>query len=818
MSATTLRPRSGVVLPRLSNSTVVALATLAMVAATAWAVMSAAWVDGTGAMLVCALAAVLEATLVARSSAGRIVALLMLPVVGALVVVPLTYGSIPGSSTITLGQAAQQYVDAFATGLFVQGDWPFLVGLCGVFWLVGSWSGWMAVRERRGVLAVVPCYAVLAVNALNAPSLQNVWLPEAVAVALSLVVVGRVHLLTLSARWRRSGVVALPGTERRFGRVTWVAAVVLLLAALIVPPASTRDVSGVFFHFGSSGRGTGLGAGAGGGGSGPGVIRFDPNAIPGSQLTSNPQPVLSYTTDSDQSVYLRVVDDDYFTSGNWFATGPSLTNDPSIAVGQVPAGGGKIPRDRDTVDGGVAQASSLQPVTARFVLSADATGSDVLGIFPGEPDSISVDGVAQGLLSAGSGLGSAQPPLLTVDQYRVNGSSNTFSATATVSTASPSELRDAGTHYPPFVSAAYLSLNPVTRSDVQQIATLTQIAKQWTAGTGNPYDAASAIEAHLRDTTVFTYTLSPPATTPGVWPVIDFLTRTHKGYCQYFADAMGSLLRAAGIPARLVSGYGPGTVDDSSSRSGGQALHLVTTSDAHVWVEAYFPGYGWVPFEPTPDGTYSPIPRGPEPNAALSTAPTPSSSAAPTPKPTPTPRPDETGAVGSSTSAGIPPGLIGGVVAAALVALVIVLLRRWLARPRSLPAVWRRIGAIGSVLGVRRRQSETYASYVHRLSAALPPDTVTLVHRDGAGEVGPRPVRARVIAALEQIAAYSGKAEFSVDGLEDREVVQWRRAWERIRRNVPLLMWRAFLSRSLRRGVEDPGPGTLAPTPAETPV
>lgn len=820
MSATTLRPRSGVAVPRLSNATVVALATLGMVAATAWAVMSGAWVDGTGAMLVCGVAAVLEATLVARSSAGRIVALLMLPVVGALVVVPLTYGSIPGSSSISLGDAVHQYLDAFATGLFVQGDWPFLVGLCGIFWIVGSWSGWMAVRERRGVLAVLPSYAVLAVNALNAPSLQNVWLPEAVAVALSLVVVARVHLLSLAVRWRRSGVVALPGTERRFGRVAWIAAILLLLVALIAPPVSTRDVSGSIFHFGSSsGRGTGLGSGGGGGGGtggGPGQVRFDPNAIPGSQLTSNPQPVLSYTTDTDQSVYLRVVDDDYFTSGNWFASGPSLSSDPSVAVGQVPASGGQIPRDREPLDGGVGNPATVQTVTAHFVLSADATGSDTLGIFPGEPEAISVEGLAQGLLAAGQNA-AGTAPLLSVDQYHLNSGANTFTATGTISTASPSQLRSAGTQYAPFVKAAYLSLNPVTRSDVQQVATLTQIAHQWTAGTSNPYDAAAAIEAHLRDTSVFSYTLTPPATQQGVWAVVDFLTRTRKGYCQYFADAMGALLRADGIPARLVSGYGPGTVDDSTSRPGGQALHLVTTSDAHVWVEAYFPGYGWVPFEPTPDGTYSPIPRGPDPGSLAGATPTPSSSAAPTPKPTSTPNPDQGAPVGSSTSATIPPGLVGGLLAAGLIAAAVVALRRWLARPRSLPAVWRRVLAVGAVLGVRRRQSETYAAYVRRLSAALPADTVTLGHRDGSGEIGPRPVRERVTVALDQIAACTGKAEFSADGLDERETVQWRRAWDRVRRAVPVLMWRALLSRGVRQVDADPV-RTFLPDSAETPA
>jgi transglutaminase-like putative cysteine protease len=820
MSATTLRPRvSGFSLPRLSNSTVVALATLGMVAATAWAVMSAAWVDGTGAMFVCAVAAVMEATLVARSSAGRLVALLMLPVVGALVVVPLTYGSIPGADSISIGDAAQQYASAITTGLFVTGDWAFLVGLCGVFWLVGSLSGWLAVRERRGVLAVVPCYAVLAVNALNAPVLQNVWLPQAVAVALSLVVVGRVHLLSLSARWRRSGVVALPGTERRFGRVTWVAALLLLIAALVVPPVSTRDVSSVFFHFNSSsGHKGALGDGPGGGGAtGPGQIRFDPNAVPGGQLTSDPQPMLSYTTSTDTSLYLRVVNDDYFTSGNWFPTGAQGSTVPGIGTGQVRASSGQIPRDRALAHGGVARDDSVQKVSARIVLRGPATGSGApLGIFGGEPDAITVDGNASGVVnfSAGTSL-SGQQSLLTVDQYTLLGGPGSYTATSTVSTASANQLRLAGTDYPGFVRGDFLSLNPVTRSDFDQIQTLTRIAQQWTAGTDNPYDAAAAIEAHLRDTSVFTYTLKPPATQGGLWPVVDFLTRTRKGYCQYFADAMGALLRAAGIPARLVSGYGPGTVDDNASRPGA-ALHQVSSSDAHVWVEAYFPSYGWIPFEPTPDGTYEPIPRGTDPIGGTTPNAQPSATPTPTPKATSTPAPDGGAAAGTATGPTIPPGLLGGVLGVLLIAVALVVLRRWLARPRTLVGVWRRVGALGALVGVHRRPSETYATFARRVSDALPPDTVTLVHRDGSADAGPRPVRAMVAAALEQIAVLTGKAEFSGGGLDVRETVQWRRAWDRVRRAVPLLVWRSLLVRGGRRRGDDRGADEFLPVPAKT--
>ena len=827
MSATTLRPRAGGgALPRISNATVVAMAALGMVAATAWAVMSAAWVDGTGAVLVCAVAAVLEATLVARSSAGRVVALLMLPVVGALVVVPLTYGSIPGSDSITLSEAFKQYVDALTTGLFVQGDWPFLVGLCGVFWLVGSWAGWLAVRERRGVLAVVPCYAVLAVNALNAPSLQNVWLPEAVAVALSLVVVGRVHLLSLSARWRRGGVVPLPGTERRFGRITWGAALLLLVAALILPPVSTRDVSGSIFHITSGGGHKGGGTGDGCcGGTGPGQIRFDPNAVPGGQLVSDPQPVLSYTSDSSASPYLRVVNDNYFSSGNWFTTGPLSSVapgvSPGVVQGQVQAIGGQIPRDRRLADGGVASPVSVASVTTRIVLTGAATGQGTpRGIFAGEPDSISVAGQVSGLydFSAQTAL-SGSPNLLTVDEYRALTGVAGYTTTGLVSQASANQMRFAGTDYPAFVRAAYTSLNPVSRNDFNSVQTLTRIAQQWTAGTSNAYDAAAAIEEHLRDTAVFTYTLKPPATPQGTWPVIDFLTNTRKGYCQYFADAMGALLRSVGIPARLVSGYGPGAVDDATSHPGA-TRHVVSTSDAHVWVEVYFPGYGWVPFEPTPDGVYAPIPRGPDPGSVANPSSTPSASSTPKPASTPTPSPDQGAGAGGSTTANLPPGLLGGTLAVLAVAVVIVLLRRWLARPRSLPGLWRRVAAFGALLGVRRRSSETSLAYMRRLSAALPPDTVSLLHRDGSGDVVGLPVRDRVVAALEQIAGYTGKAEFSAGGLEHREVVQWRRAWDRVRRAIPLLLWRSLLARGAARAVtvEAAGPPEFPPGAAETPA
>src|SRR5438046_1799785 len=98
-------------------------------------------------------------------------------------------------------------------------------------------------------------------------------------------------------------------------------------------------------------------------------------------------------------------------------------------------------------------------------------------------------------------------------------------------------------------------------------------------------------------------TFSPKQPPPGTDTMYYFLHDSHQGYCQYFAMAMGEMLRSLGIPTRLVSGYGQGGYDDLTHR------YIVRDEDAHVWVESYFPSYGWIPFEPTNDGFYKPISR-----------------------------------------------------------------------------------------------------------------------------------------------------------------------------------------------------------------
>jgi protein-glutamine gamma-glutamyltransferase len=81
--------------------------------------------------------------------------------------------------------------------------------------------------------------------------------------------------------------------------------------------------------------------------------------------------------------------------------------------------------------------------------------------------------------------------------------------------------------------------------------------------------------------------------TPGIEPLLEFLFHTHRGYCQHFAGAAALLLRVAGVPSRVVVGFATGEQVDHDTWA-------VRDEDAHAWIEVYFPGVGWVPFNPTP--------------------------------------------------------------------------------------------------------------------------------------------------------------------------------------------------------------------------
>ena len=117
------------------------------------------------------------------------------------------------------------------------------------------------------------------------------------------------------------------------------------------------------------------------------------------------------------------------------------------------------------------------------------------------------------------------------------------------------------------------------------------LAKSITTGAVTDLARARAVEQHLRQD--YGYTLELPQKEVED-PLADFLFVRRKGYCEYFASAMTVMLRTLRIPSRLVTGFQTGVYNPISD------LWLVRASDAHSWVEAWVPGYGWATFDPTP--------------------------------------------------------------------------------------------------------------------------------------------------------------------------------------------------------------------------
>src|ERR1700733_4842616 len=154
-------------------------------------------------------------------------------------------------------------------------------------------------------------------------------------------------------------------------------------------------------------------------------------------------------------------------------------------------------------------------------------------------------------------------------------------------TIPPAQLRKASTIYPDQIQSLYLQ---VPQLDPR----IKQLAEKIVEKSHNEYDSAANIELYLKTHYAYTLDLTGRKTDD---PLAYFLFERRAGHCEYFAAAMTVMLRDLGIPARYVGGFLPGKFNDL----GGD--YIVRASDAHAWVEAYFPGYGWITFDPTPPGS-----------------------------------------------------------------------------------------------------------------------------------------------------------------------------------------------------------------------
>ena len=162
-----------------------------------------------------------------------------------------------------------------------------------------------------------------------------------------------------------------------------------------------------------------------------------------------------------------------------------------------------------------------------------------------------------------------------------------YRMTSLVSVATDDDLRGASIEYDNFLTDHYLQLPESLPNRVRDLA------DRLTAGSDNPLDKTLAIQNYLRGPE-FTYSLdieAPPIEADGVdW----FLFDSKVGYSDYFGSSMAVMLRSVGVPTRMAAGYAPGELNEDGQR-------VIRDSDSHGWVQVYFPGYGWIDFEPTPN-------------------------------------------------------------------------------------------------------------------------------------------------------------------------------------------------------------------------
>jgi len=677
------------------------------------------WVDGIEVITLIALVGALVMGLLALLPIAEPLSLLagalLAPVAAVIGAWPQIHATHP---TDVIGpQLIRVWWDRISDGSAGSDRSFYLVLICLLLWVAGGWLSWCVVRWGKPMLGLIPGAAAFSTNLLNFPTDQNGYVLAILVLILALLLwTNYTGSIAAAVRAR----VKLTGDARwDFWESGLVAMAALIVVSILLPALSTADKtldveSGVFQGWAQLQQQLShpgfFNTGAGGGG----VTGFSDDVKLSGQLQRTTDPVFIYNVVGDLAGprYFRGVDATVTVNGEWRY--PSLNNgrQQTIQKNEV------APYADNSLKLGVAGA------TVRMVRLPSGYGNVVF--YPGEFYKVDrVTHAYQVPLPLGSNshlysvdrLDSVQPPT----------AAGTYTVTVEFSTATEADLQNAGTNYPDWVGQ-FMDLPPGGYRSPAVLAEVHQLAVDIVtkAGARTPYDAATAIQNYLRDGNNFKYTLQPePSPPPGADRLEWFLFHSKQGYCEYFATAMGDMLRSLGIPTRLVNGYGPGAFDPTVNGN------VVRGDDAHTWVEVYFPTYGWIPFEPTADGTYNTIPRGQTgPNACLrdnGCDPGSVLGAGGTVATPPSTRPRQTQDPGTAIGPGglqmrVPDAgtitkIVGIIVALLLLALVAI--SRYL-RPRTVMAVWKRTLALARLAGAERRPGETPLELGRRLQRAFP--------------------------------------------------------------------------------------------------
>ena len=666
-----------------------------------------------------------------------------------------------------------------------------LMSLLLMFVATGLWTSWWVFLRRNGLVALLPSGTILAVEIINdtSPGLTLftlIWLTAAAAVLL------RLNFVALKEGWRTRRLPRAADTGWTFGEVGIEAtAAILVIAFLLLPPLSSSDISAALIP-GTMNPDAIHPFGIGSNNSKPGSvgsIGYSEVVRPGSQLKAKSQTVMVVTGDTPVFYpYWRGIALAGWDGITWYEL-PSRAGGVPVRQQPLVVARASVPRDDLPADSQRTQLlhNSFHVVvppeqtlgtvfSAGEILSVDNQPTTVRGIMtsvPAPPGSnVSLVNVA--------GDSDSTATFDTVDRIRFARRLQppyNYSVTEAIPNVDVQDLQSAGTDYPAWL-APYTTLYEDGRvaqgystARDAEVATLAQSIVR-SAGATTPYDQAKAIESWFLAKGRFTYTLKPPLARSGERPLDFFLFTSKKGFCQDFSTAMNVMLRTLRIPSRQMSGFGAGVFDEKTHQ------YTVNSLDAHSWVEVFFPGYGWIPFEPTPDGINAPVNR-PATKEALND---PQSAAVqPSARIPPGLREPPGASTGFGSSAPFadiwrPILTVGaGLLLLALIAVLLAL--RWLMAVRDVPRIWRRLLFLGDRLKVPRHLGDTPQEFGGRLAASMP----------------------ALDTEVRRLATLYTRASFRRGGLSPDELAEARKAWSQIRSSYAGLVARAWRD-ALRQG------------------
>lgn len=617
-------------------------------------------------------------------------------------------GSLAARFEATAGAGIRAWTDLVVNGDPVTretGHHLLVLGL--IVWATGQFAAFAVFRHRRPLSAVVVIGAILVGNMAATVINQLNYLMIFSLASLFLLI--RLHALDEQATWarRRIGDPATVGSLYLRGGTVFIIIAVVGAFALTATARSSPlagawedlkpwllDVSAAIQRF----LPTGLDS------RGIGAIQFGPNApIQSIWSTDDGLAVSVQRPIGDETdYYWRAIAYDHFNGYGW-----DWTDEPARmerAAGEELLTG---TLDEPMGEGGTEVTFTVTPDTYRstFVLS------------PLAPVAIDRDSVVLGLGDKGF-----------FEAIQI-GSSSAYTLTARIPARgdvpgglTENLLRVAGTDYPKAITDRYLQVGDAMGPESRKL--LDDILRKIEADpllSDNPYDVARTIEKEFRSTARFEYDPNILDVECGDRSSAECFAWSKRGFCQQYATTMAILLREHGIPARFVQGFLPGDPDKKTG------IELIYNRQAHAWVEVWFPGHGWVPFDPTGGGLAraEPLPSGKPVQSAPPTASPSFSSGDPRDEDGPNPRRSFNSGAGPVRPGAGGPGagpfiVVGLVIVAAVLALAFASWRRGPRGPITPEGVYAGVGRLAARFGFGPRPTQTAYEYAAALGDVLP--------------------------------------------------------------------------------------------------